>query len=158
MIKVLFVCLGNICRSPMAEGVFQQMVKEAGLDDKILVDSAGTAGYHVGEPAHRGTRAILKKHDIPYRGSARKFVVNDLSDFDYVLAMDKSNYANIQRETTRDTEADVRMFLSYANGAGLTTTEEVPDPYYNDNFDEVYDLVRNGSQALLDHIRETHNL
>lgn len=158
MIKVLFVCLGNICRSPMAEGVFRQMVKDAGLGDEILVDSAGTAGYHVGEPAHRGTRDVLAKHDIPYSGSARKFVVNDLSDFDYVLAMDKSNYENIQKETTDETEANVRMFLSYANDAGMTTTEEVPDPYYNDNFDEVYELVRQGSQALLDHIRETHNL
>lgn len=158
MIKVLFVCLGNICRSPMAEGVFRQKVKEAGLSDRILVDSAGTASYHVGEQAHPGTRDVLKRHNIPYNGRARQFARRDLSDFDYVLTMDLSNLRNVERYVSEETATEVRMFLSYANDAGLTDVREVPDPYYNGRYDVVYDLVDKGSQALLDHIRKTHGL
>ncbi len=158
MIDVLFVCLGNICRSPMAEGVFRDLVDEAGLSDKIKVDSAGTASYHVGEKAHKGTRDVLRRNNINYDGRARQFAVRDLSDFDYVLAMDKSNLENIQQHVTEDTDAHVGLFLQEAHDAGNVTTLEVPDPYYTDNFDRVYDLVRKGSQALLKRIRDDHNL
>lgn len=157
MVGVLFVCLGNICRSPMADAVFQDMVKKAGLSDQIRVDSAGTGGWHTGEQAHRGTRKVLRDNQIPYDGRARQLSRLDFDDFDYLLAMDRSNLNNIRRMMD-DTDAEIRLFLSYANQAGLTDVEEVPDPYYDNRFEYVYDLVQKGCQALLDHIREQHNL
>lgn len=159
MIKVLFVCLGNICRSPMADGVFQQMVKEVGLADQIMVDSAGTSRYHIGDQAHSGTRKILKEHGVDYRGRARQMLADDLQLFDYVLVMDQSNLSNIQAMTiSSDETADVALFLQYAHDDGKVNVLEVPDPYYDNRFEAVYDLVYKGSQALLAHIRETHSL
>jgi protein-tyrosine phosphatase len=158
MIKVLMVCLGNICRSPMAEAVFMHMVKEAGLENEIMVDSAGTGSWHVGETAHEGTLKVLKKNSVPYDGRARSFVVRDLSDFDYILAMDTENFGNIKRVAGGQSDGEVALFLSYANAAGTTTVKEVPDPYYDGRFDYVYGLVEKGSRALLDHIRQKHNL
>jgi protein-tyrosine phosphatase len=158
MIKVLMVCLGNICRSPMAEAVFQQQVKEAGLENEIMVDSAGTGSWHAGEKAHEGTLKVLKKNDVPYDGRARSFVVRDLSDFDYILAMDTENFGNIKRVAGGQSDGEIALFLSYANAAGTTDVKEVPDPYYDGRFDYVYTLVEKGSRALLDHIRQKHNL
>jgi protein-tyrosine phosphatase len=154
VIRVLFVCMGNICRSPMAEAVFQHLVNEAGLSSKIVVDSAGTGGWHAGEPAHRGTLGILKKYEIPYDGRARQFVKNDLDQFDYVVAMDSENLSHIQRFTSK--RAEVRLFLDYAVKAGTVSIGEVPDPYYDGRFEYVYELVTQGSKALLAHIRAEH--
>ena len=159
MINVIFACLGNICRSPMADAVFQNMVKEAGLADHILVDSAGTAAYHIGETAHRDTLNVLKKHNLSYLGRARQFTAKDLTLFDYVLAMDKSNLTIIQARVQDRTDiAEINLFLSYAYEKNLVDVLEVPDPYYNNNFDAVYELVYKGSQALLEHIRAEHNV
>ncbi len=159
MIKVLFVCLGNICRSPMADAVFQQMVKDAGLIDAIMVDSAGTSRYHIGQSAHRGTLKTLSKHHIDYRGRARQLREDDLHLFNYVLAMDKSNLSDIQAITAKPKgEAKVSLFLQDAYDAGTVSELEVPDPYYNNRFDDVYELVQKGSQALLQTIRAEHNL
>jgi len=157
MIRVLFVCLGNICRSPMADAVFQQKVKTAGLEDKIEVDSAGTAGYHEGESAHHGTLRVLREHNIDYVGRSRKLKKTDLTEFDYILAMDASNLRNIKALDIA-TDSEVEMFLSYANEAGTVNTREVPDPYYNNKFQEVYDLVDRGTDALLGKIRSDHNI
>lgn len=156
MIRVLFVCLGNICRSPMAEAVFQNLVQQAGLSDSITVDSAGTGGWHVGERAHSGTRNVLKRHNIPYDGRARQFTTHDGDDFTYILAMDTSNLHNIHRTLKADTPAEVMLFLQVAYDAGLVNVLEVPDPYYDNRFDEVYELVNIGAQSLLQHIREQH--
>jgi protein-tyrosine phosphatase len=158
VIRVLFVCLGNICRSPMADAVFSQRVREAGLEGQIEVDSAGTSGWHAGEKAHWGTLDVLRRNNIPYDGRSRRFTRADLDDFDYVLTMDHSNYQNVQRVVTPGATAEVAMFLSYAGVEGKTTVTEVPDPYYHDNFDEVYELVTLGADALLRKIRTDRNL
>ncbi len=155
MVRVLFVCSGNICRSPMAEGVFQHMVDEAGLSDRIVVDSAGTGPWHVGESAHRGTRQALKRHGIDYRGRARQVTRADYDGFDYILAMDRENLSDLRRLARDDDEAALSLFLDYAPQA---RQREVPDPYYNGRFELVYDLVRQASTGLLRHIREQHGL
>lgn len=157
MIRVLFVCAGNICRSPMAEAVFQNDVNQAGLSDKIEVDSAGTGNWHVGDPAHVGTLGILKTNSIPYNGRARQIINEDLDAFDYVLVMDHENLLSV-RGFTAGKRAEVGMFLQYAKDAGLVDTDIVPDPYYNNTFDRVYDLVSKGSEALLAHIRQQHGI
>ncbi len=155
MIRVLFVCLGNICRSPMAEGIFQHLVEEAGLSDQIVVDSAGTGSWHVGEPAHRGTREVLRRHGIDYTGRARQFTRSDLDRFDYILAMDHENLSAIRARANGSTDAEIGLFMDYAPDAGV---REVPDPYYSGRFEEVYKLVRQGAEGLLAHIREKHGL
>jgi protein-tyrosine phosphatase len=157
MIKVLFVCAGNICRSPMAEGVFQQLVDQAGLTDRFEIDSAGTGPWHVGESAHRGTLDVLRRQGIDYRGRARQLRAADLTQFDFVLVADRENLSFVRRMLA-DTSAQVKLFLSYAHDVGTVKTDEVPDPYYVGNFDQVHGLVQRGAEALLAHIRETHDL
>jgi protein-tyrosine phosphatase len=135
MIRVLFVCMGNICRSPMAEAVFQHMVNQAGLSHQILVDSAGTIGYHEGERAHSGTRAVLAKYNIPYDGRARQIIPRDFRNFDYILVMDQDNLVTVKSYQPQDTHPVIRLFLEYATDLDET---EVPDPYYTGQFDYVY--------------------
>ncbi len=157
MINVLFVCLGNICRSPMAEAVFRDSVQKAGLADRFQIDSAGTGSWHVGEAAHAGTLRVLEKHGIVHKGRARQFKRSDFDKFDYILAMDSANLSSLHSLNV-ESDAALTLFLSYANDVGTVKVEDVPDPYYNNRFDEVYDLVKKGSAALLAHIREQHNL
>lgn len=154
-VRVLFVCLGNICRSPMAEAVFQHLVNEAGLSDQITVDSAGTAGYHVGERAHRGTRNVLSKHNIPYDGRSRQVVRDDFANFDYILAMDNSNLANLERMAPKDSNVVIKRFLDFAEDVSET---QVPDPYYDGRFEYVYQLVLKAAEGLLAHIRDAEGL
>lgn len=155
MVSVLFVCLGNICRSPMAEGVFQQMVDDAGLSEQISIDSAGTGAYHVGETAHRGTLQILRQNGIRYDGRARQIHSGDFEQFDYILAMDEGNLASIEGKLPANSQATVKLFMEYAPDL---QDSEVPDPYYNGAFDRVYELVQAASAGLLAEIREQHNL
>jgi protein-tyrosine phosphatase len=157
MIRVLFVCLGNICRSPMAEAVFQDMVEQQGLAHAITSDSAGTGGWHSGEQAHPGTLKVLEMHGIHYTGRARQLQRADLDEFDYVLAMDDSNYQDIQRMGV-NASAEIRHFLHYSNTAGTVKESIVPDPYYDGRFNEVFHLVVKGNEALLDHIRKENDL
>ena len=137
----------------MAEAVFQDMVNKAGLNHDIKGDSAGTSVGHVGQAPHPGTQQILRLHGIPYNGIARQITFDDLKDFDYVLVMDRENLGFL-RQFTRGTTAQVRLFLDYAKQAGLVKRDEVPDPYYDGNFERTYDLVTKGSQALLNYIRQ----
>lgn len=152
MLKVLFVCTGNICRSPMAEAVFQHLVNQAGLSDQFIVDSAGTEDWHAGEPAHSGTLNVLRQHHIPYHGRSRQITPSDFSTFDYILAMDRSHLNYLQRRAG-STTAQISLFLTPAYEAGLVSVQEVPDPYYNGHYSQTYELVSVGCAALLDYIR-----
>lgn len=152
-VKVLFVCLGNICRSPMAEAVFQKMVDEAGLSEKITIDSAGTGLWHVGEKAHPGTRRVLSQHGIVYNGRARQVHAGDMEPETYVIAMDQSNLNDLQRNFGQHPR--LYRLLDFAS---QTDVRDVPDPYYNDNFEYVYQLVTDGCAGLLATIRTQEGL
>lgn len=153
-INVLFVCLGNICRSPMAEAVFQQMVDEAGLTDQFHIDSAGTGSWHIGEKAHSGTRAVLAEHGIVYNGRARQITAQDMTDpHTYIITMDQSNSHDLRRQFGSHTNQ--RRLLEFASETAVT---DVPDPYYTNNFEYVYQLVTDGCQGLLETIRQREGL
>jgi protein-tyrosine phosphatase len=155
-IRIVFVCLGNICRSPMAEAVFAHLVAQAGLSDRFQIDSAGTGAWHVGEPAHRGTRRVLAEHGIESRSTARQVNQADLTEADYLIAMDSDNLYDLKSLGTRvGLNGRARRLLEFAQGV---TVKDVPDPYYQGNFEEVYRLVEAGCQGLLAHIRREHNL
>jgi protein-tyrosine phosphatase len=153
-VSVLFVCLGNICRSPMAEAVFRHKVKEAGLDKSIDVDSAGTGSWHVGAPPHRGTRALLDSRKISHAGMVgRQIQRSDLADFDYILTMDEDNLRNVR--SLGQASAHLGPFLDYAPEMG---TKNVPDPYETGNFEETHTLVDAASNGLLAAIRKEHGI
>lgn len=157
MVRVLFVCLGNICRSPMAEAVFRHKVREAGLSDRIEVDSAGTGDWHVGQPPHKGTREILKQYGVSDEGiRARQAAATDFERFRYIIAMDASNVVNLRPwMPAAGHEAEVRKLLDFVpkHQGG-----DVPDPYYTGNFQEVFDMVDEGCDRLLAYIREKEGL
>lgn len=153
MIRVLFVCLGNICRSPMAEAMFRDVVKREGLEDRILIDSAGTGNWHIGHPPHKGTLEILEKNKISCEGlKARQIQSRDLEEFDYIIAMDSDNKANIKVLKTANSKAKIEVLLDYVQHI---ENKNVPDPYYTGNFQEVYDLVKQGCENLMEHIKKT---
>lgn len=157
MIRVLFVCQGNICRSPMAEAVLRDRIARAGLSDKIEVDSAGVGRWHAGEPAHSGTLAILHQNQIPHDGRARQILAGDLATFDYILPVDRMTYNDLRR-LGLPKRGELSLFLKWAKESGLTNTDEVPDPYYDGSFDQTYELVTRGCDVLLAHIRKTHGV
>ncbi len=149
MHRLLFVCTGNICRSPTAEAVFRHQVAQQGLQDRFRIDSAGTHGYHIGDaPDHRST-ATAKRRGVNMAGlAARKFTVQDFDDFDLILALDKGHFAHMKRMVPKDARAKLIMFLEHHPAR---KSECVPDPYYGDQagFDHVYDLIEQGNEALL---------
>ena len=156
MIRVLFVCLGNICRSPMAEAIFAHLVREAGLQNAIEADSCGTGGWHTGAPAHHGTREILRRNAIDYDGCARRIVRADLDDFDTIVAMDETNRRDIAlMHGALPAGREVKLLLEYAPQQAL---REVPDPYFDGKFDDTYGLIRVGCEGLLDAICREHHL
>lgn len=154
MVHVLFVCLGNICRSPMAEAVFRHLVKEEGLEQQISIDSAGTGGWHEGEPAHQGTRDVLKKHGILHDYLvARQIKPIDFEQFDFIVCMDEENLATLRRMAPAD--KPIYRLLDFASDAHGTNVE---DPYYTGRFGHVFELVQAGSKGLLAHIKNEHGL
>ena len=156
LVRVLFVCLGNICRSPMAEALFRHKVKEAGLEDRIEVDSAGTGDWHIGSPPHHGTRRILDQYRISYEGiAARQITPKDFHHYQYIVAMDRSNLANLSRIAPASHQAEIKLMMDYVGNAAV---KEVPDPYYTGNFEEVYELLEEGCTRLLEHIRQREGL
>jgi protein-tyrosine phosphatase len=155
-VKVLFVCMGNICRSPTAEGVFRKLVEDAGLADRIEIDSAGTHAYHVGEPPDsRAQETALRRgvHMADLR--ARRAETADFHQFDYILAMDQDNYHSLCDISPPGHERRVALFLDYAPDLGV---REVPDPYYGgpSGFERVFDMVEAAANGLLDDIRRRH--
>lgn len=143
--KVMFVCLGNICRSPTAEGVFQKLAKEAGLD--VVVDSSGTSGWHNGnQPDHRAmAEASARGYDLsPLRSS--QIQTQDFHEFDLILCMDRDNLKNCKKIQPADAKAKLQLFLDYAPDQPL---QDVPDPYYEHNFADVLSLIEQASHGLI---------
>ena len=154
MVKVLFVCLGNICRSPTAEGAFTHLVQQQGLSDRIEIDSAGTADFHVGRPpdSRAQAEALSRGIDISHlRG--RQAVMADFETFDYVLAMDSENHRNLQRICPSGQDHKLKMFLDYAPNV---SRRDVPDPYYEGGFGSVYDMLEEAAGGLLEEIKANH--
>ncbi|MEE9310689.1 MAG: low molecular weight protein-tyrosine-phosphatase [Cocleimonas sp.] len=152
-VSVVFVCMGNICRSPTAEGVFRQVVAMRNLQDVIKIDSAGTHAYHIGEQPDSRSQATAKSRGVDLSAQrARKVVANDFERFDYVIAMDRSNYENLKAlATTAEQQGKLHLFMDFTSAWDNT---EVPDPYYGggDGFTNVFDMVQAASEGLLDTI------
>lgn len=155
-VKVLFVCMGNICRSPVAEGVFAQLIEQQGLTEHVQVDSAGTHAYHVGNPPDpRSLQTALRRGIDISNLRARRFAEDDFYEFDYVLAMDSDNYRNLSAVCPPETRYKLKMFLDFAPHLNEL---DVPDPYYGGElgFERVLDLVEAAAEGLVEHIRKTH--
>ncbi len=157
-VKVMFVCLGNICRSPTAQGIFQKMVDDAGMSEVIQVESSGTGSWHIGEgpDARAATAALQRGYDLRAL-RAQQVKPSDFEEFDYILAMDKQNLADLRRMCPEKYKGTLSLFLPYGSNSQY---EEVPDPYYggNQGFELVLDLVEDAARALLDEIKSIHQL
>jgi protein-tyrosine phosphatase len=150
--SVLFVCMGNICRSPTAEGVFRHFVEKEGLTSEIEIDSAGTHAYHVNEPADRRASAAAERRGYSLDSiRARRVDTSDFERFDYIVAMDRDNLSLLQSQSDEEHQEKIRLFLEFASG----TEDEVPDPYYGGSagFERVLDLVEDASRGLLETLR-----
>ena len=157
MIKVLFVCLGNICRSPVAEAIFNKRIKEAKLEDQFSADSAGTSAYHLGDPPDQRSVSNALVNGVNINHSARQFTELDFSEFDYILAMDQDNLMQIESMAQIHGVSHNGLFLIRAfqsNGQDL----EVPDPYFGgeSGFQTVFNVLNECNQELIEYLRETH--
>jgi protein-tyrosine phosphatase len=157
MVRVVFVCLGNICRSPTAEGVMRRLVADARLEGRVRIDSAGTGNWHVGEAPDTRARHEAKRRGYELTGRARQFQHEDFDQFDHVIAMDRSNLENIER-LAPDGNARAKVRLLREFDPESPPGAEVPDPYYEGGFDEVLDICERACGGLLAHLRETHGL
>lgn len=147
-IKVLFVCMGNICRSPTAEGVFNKYIKDMGTSDRFIVDSAGTHAYHVGEPSDPRSQQTARSRGVDLsKIRARKVAPSDFEHFDYILAMDSANLQILMNDCPSQFADKISLFLDFAPNQ---TEQDVPDPYYggSNGFDHVFDLVEDASAGF----------
>ena len=156
-VRVLFVCMGNICRSPTAHGVFQALVEAEGLAAAIEVDSAGTHSYHIGSAPDPRSQNTARGRGVDLSGlRARRFESSDFTEFDYLLARDRNNLADMLAIKPADAGASAELMLQYSDAYRAA---EIPDPYFgNDGFDLVFDMVADASRGLLRHIRERHGI
>ena len=156
--KLLFVCLGNICRSPAAENIMNYLLEEANLKDKIICDSAGTSSYHIGSPPDGRMVAAAAKKGMDFTGEARQFQPKDFEEFDLILAMDRENYRDILSLDRKGIYGDkVKMMCDFCT---RHTLKEVPDPYYGgpEGFNKVIDLLKDACGGLLEYAKNKENL
>ena len=158
MIRVLFVCLGNICRSPMAEGIFNDLIIKNGLQNDLICDSAGTADYHVGKLPDPRMRQTAQRHQMNLTHVGRQLDCDDLVSFDYVLAMDKTNLEDILSLRCSDKISSQAKVMLMRNFDPTPGTGSVPDPYYGgqDGFEDVYQMLKRCNKAFLAFLREEH--
>ncbi len=150
MIKIMFVCHGNICRSPMAEFYMKHIVEKSGLSDNFQIDSTATSLEEIGNDIHYGTRRMLDKHNIPYeKRSARRFTKSDYQSYDYVLIMDKNNLKNILRIIGEDCDNKIELLLKYTG-----EEKSIADPWYTGGFDETYYDVSRGCNAFFKYLKD----
>jgi len=153
--RICFVCLGNICRSPTAEGIFQHLAEERGLGSYFYIDSAGTSAYHIGERANSRSRSVAEENGVKLKSRARQFDAADLEEFDLILAMDSSNYQDIRQLDVQNKFAEkIKMMREFDPAS--KHHDDVPDPYYGgmDGFQDVYDVLYRSSAALLDQLEQ----
>lgn len=154
MIRVTFICLGNICRSPMAEAIMRDLVEKANLTAQVKVDSVGTGSWHVGEPPHKGTRQKLQEHHISTAGmKARQLAASDYRESDYLVCMDASNEQHAREMLRQYDDPKVFRFLDIT-----PHKKDVPDPWYTGDFEETYQLCLQGCEALLTKIKDEHSI
>jgi protein-tyrosine phosphatase len=153
--KICFVCLGNICRSPTAEGVFQHLVNERGLEPYFYIDSAGTSAYHIGEPANSKSQWVANQQGIQLRSKARRFDRADIEEFDLILAMDHENLQNIKQLNGNSEYSEYSEKIKLLREFDPEPNDKaVPDPYYGgmDGFQNVFDVIKRSSESLLDEL------
>lgn len=158
-IKVLFVCLGNICRSPAAEGIMKRMIEKNHLENEIEVDSAGTSGWHQGELPDARMRMHGEKRGYDFNSRSRKISSSDLNQFDYIIVMDNNHHKNVKSLASTPEEAKkIHMMTDFSRQ--ITGHKHVPDPYYgeSDGFELVMDLLEDACEGLLQTIIKEHNL
>ena len=153
MVRVLFVCLGNICRSPLAEAIFNQLIQERGLKQQVSCDSAGTGDWHVGEPPDPRTQEVAQRYEVPLDHRGQQFAAADFDTYDYIVAMDRKNRADIQAKmpTAESSSYQLLLLREFDEPPG---EQDVPDPYWGgeQGFDDMYHQLRRCGTNLLDHI------
>jgi len=156
-VKILFVCLGNICRSPLAEGIFRDLVDKKGLNDKFTCDSSGTSGWHIGEPPDSRSELIAKKHGITLDHFGQQLSREDFENFDYIIAMDKDNFRNIKAANGFE-KFNGENLLLMREFDDVAPNSDVPDPYFGgpEGFQHVYDMLNRSCNNFLEHLLEKH--
>lgn len=159
MVKILFVCLGNICRSPLAEGIFKHRVRHEGLEDKIFVNSAGTSGWHVGEPPDPRSVEVAMENGIDLNNDGRKAISNDFKEYDYIIAMDGNNYSDLKSLPGSSMDGAAKLYLM-RDFDEIGKGQDVPDPYYggDDGFSYVFEILDRSCRNLLEEIRKKYKL